>query len=154
MNVIDDAVDEVKTSEGFRSHMYKCPAGKNTIGYGWNLDEGITKEEAEAIVRMRVNRLHRTMMNTFSYYRHLPSLVQRVLLDMAYNMGFAKLLNFKKMWAALSEHDYAEAANEILDSKYHRDFVKWAGGNIEITRSFKNSETVRNCRHVVKKEEA
>ena len=33
-----DLLSFVKTNEGFRSMPYKCPAGKWTIGYGFNMD--------------------------------------------------------------------------------------------------------------------
>lgn len=147
MSVITNALTDVKAREGFKSHMYKCPAGKNTIGYGLNLDEGITKEEAEAIAELRIKKIHNALKQSYRYFLDLPDGVQEVLLDMAYNMGLTKLFGFRKMWAALSMQDFLAASIEILDSKYHRDFVMWASGNIEITRSFKNAEKVRRMQH-------
>jgi len=38
----------IKLHEGFRTHPYRCTAGKLTIGYGRNLDDvGILETEAE-----------------------------------------------------------------------------------------------------------
>ena len=34
MNYSQDAIDLIKQSEGFSACDYKCPAGRNTIGYG------------------------------------------------------------------------------------------------------------------------
>jgi lysozyme len=149
--VLSNAMDRAMEQEGFRSHLYQCPAGYNTIGYGLNLDEGITRKEAEKLLEIRLRQLFMTLNNSFSYFKELPDPVKEVLLDMAYNMGFPKLLGFKKMWAALAKNDFLTASNEILDSKYHKDFVAWAGGNIEITRSFKNAERVRSCQYVATK---
>ena len=67
---------------------------------------------------------------------------------MAYNMGLPALFGFKKMWAALAIQDYLITSLEILDSKYNRDFVYLANGDIESTRSFKNAEAVRRLTHV------
>lgn len=44
----------IKLHEGLRLKPYKCPAGKLTIGYGLNLDGGITKEEAEILLSYRI----------------------------------------------------------------------------------------------------
>jgi len=39
-------IAELKRHEGFSEKMYKCPAGYNTIGYGWNVDAGIDRDLA------------------------------------------------------------------------------------------------------------
>ena len=31
-------IELLKKHEGFRDHVYRCTAGKKTIGYGYNLD--------------------------------------------------------------------------------------------------------------------
>jgi lysozyme len=43
-----------------------------------------------------------------------------VVIDMAFNVGVPRLTGFKKMWAALHCGDYAEAAKEMMDSKWAR----------------------------------
>ena len=40
---------------------------------------------------------------------------------MSYQLGFSGLLKFKKMFKALENMNYEEAANEMLDSKWHLD---------------------------------
>ena len=39
---------------------------------------------------------------------------------MAFNVGLPRLRGFKRMWAALENHDYEEAAKEMIDSKWAR----------------------------------
>ena len=87
------------------------------------------------------------LTQTFSYFITLPMPVQKALLDMAYSMGLPALFGFRKMWAALARKDYLIASLEILDSKYHRDSVHRAKGDIESTESFKNAEKVRRVAH-------
>ena len=41
-----------------------------------------------------------------------------ILAALAYNMGMPRLLGFKKMIDALKRRDFADAANELLCSKY------------------------------------
>ena len=45
---IQDAMQMTKNFEGYSPHLYRCPAGYLTIGYGRNIEKrGISKEEAE-----------------------------------------------------------------------------------------------------------
>ena len=37
---------------------------------------------------------------------------------MAFNLGYAGLLQFRQMWSALERHDYDEAARQMLDSRW------------------------------------
>jgi lysozyme len=55
-------IDLIKTHEGLRLNVYQCTAGKNTIGYGRNLDDnGISKDEADFMLRNDVKET--TVMN-------------------------------------------------------------------------------------------
>lgn len=146
-NVVTRALENIKKFEGFRKLMYKCPAGANSIGYGFNIDKGMTEPEAEALAWVGLMTCYNGLIQTYTIFTELPEVIQEVLLDMGYNMGLSKLLGFKRMWLALYERDYLAASLEILDSKYHRDFVNWANGNIESTRSYKNAEKVRRAEH-------
>jgi len=50
----------------------------------------------------------------------LDAVRQRVVIDMAFNIGVPRLTGFKKMWAAIHCGDYEEAALEMMDSKWAR----------------------------------
>ena len=43
---------------------------------------------------------------------------QRVMANMAFNLGINRLLKFKKFLGALQEHDFETAAVEMMDSKW------------------------------------
>ena len=43
---------------------------------------------------------------------------QRVIIDMAFNMGVPRLNKFVKMWKAIDEQDFAEAKVQMLDSRW------------------------------------
>lgn len=107
----------LKKHEGFRSTPYRCTAGKLTVGYGINLDAGISEEEANLLL---CHRIHSTEIKLASYewYRSLDENRRDVLANMAYNLGLAGLLKFKNMIAALEDKDYNKAAEEMLDSKW------------------------------------
>ena len=48
-------IEYLKQEEGFRSKPYKDSEGVLTIGYGLNLSEGITRAEAEWLLRSRLD---------------------------------------------------------------------------------------------------
>lgn len=62
MQVSQKGIDLIKKFEGFRPTPYKCPAGKNTIGYGHVIEAKpfltyVTQEEAEIILRKELIRI-------------------------------------------------------------------------------------------------
>lgn len=111
-------IDQLKEDEGFSAIPYLCTAGHLTIGYGLNLDSGITEEEADTLLRLRVNEIDETLDSTFHWYAHLDIPRQGVIIHMVYNLGLEKFKGFKRLIAALVIKDYATAADEMLDSKW------------------------------------
>ena len=113
------ALEELKKEEGFSNKIYKCPAGKNTIGFGRNLDDvGITKEEAEYLLKNDIMKCDRELSELIPFYDKLNPARQYVILSMCFNLGFSGLLKFKKMLKAVREEDFTKASIEMLDSKW------------------------------------
>lgn len=111
----------IKDFEGVRLRMYKCPAGKWTIGVGHNLeDNGITEDMADYILERDLREAEINVRTKFPTYYKLNEARQFVLVDMCFNMGIAKLLTFKKMLSALAKGEYPTAAREMQDSKWYR----------------------------------
>lgn len=114
----------LKVHEGFRSRPYHCTAGKLTIGYGLNLEAGITEDEATYLLKNRVNKLQTELAN-LSFWSDLSGVRRAVLIDMAYNLGINGLFKFRKMMAALANRDFDKAAAEMQDSRwYHQVGVR------------------------------
>jgi lysozyme len=127
-------LDHIKVAEGFRAKPYTCPAGKLTIGYGFNIeDRGIPEEVAEFWL---AHELAETKMELWrsGFGTNISPARLHVLYDMAYNMGVPRLRQFKKMFAALSVHDYETASLEMLDSKWARQVGNRAKKLSEIMR--------------------
>lgn len=112
--------------EGYRKHMYTCTAGRKTIGYGFNLEVGMTEDEAFLLLQHRLNLLDEQLAYTLPFYTRLSAVRQDVLCDMAYNLGLAGLLKFRKMLAAVERSAWDMAAAEMLDSKWARQVGKRA----------------------------
>ena len=119
-------IDSVKEGEGLRLKPYRCTAGKLTIGIGRNLDDvGITEEEAEYLLKNDLERAEKDA-EKFPVYKKLNQNRKDVLIEMVFNLGYARLCGFKKMFSALEKGDYSEAANQMLDSNWHKQVGKRA----------------------------
>ena len=44
--------------------------------------------------------------------------VKLIVANMAFNLGMPRLNKFKKMWSAIEDEDYNNAAVEMLDSRW------------------------------------
>jgi len=110
---------DLERDEGLRLKVYKCTSGKNTVGIGRNLDDlGITKAEAYMLLGGDIDRISAELDKALPWWRSLSEPRQRALANLTFNLGIARLLGFPKMLAALKSGDYAEAARQLLDSRY------------------------------------
>jgi len=107
----------IKKYEGKRNYPYTDSVGKLTIGWGRNLENGISDEEAEMLFQNDFERA-KSELEGRSWYILQPPSVRHALIHMNFNMGFARLLTFKKMIQALINKDYPLAAREAFDSKW------------------------------------
>lgn len=110
---------QLKRHEGLRLKPYLCTAGKQSIGYGRNLEaKGITKGEAEYMLSVDIGDVMLELKNRLPIYQSLDSTRQAVLVNMGFNLGINGLLRFKNMVKALEAKDYAKAAAEMLNSNW------------------------------------
>lgn len=116
-----------KASEGTerlpngRHKLYKCPAGKMTIGWGFNIeDHGIDDSDAERFLNSALNSAQSEVSKLVKNWNALSSVRKSVLIDMCYNMGITKLRQFKKMIAAIEKEDWKKASAEMKYSAWFR----------------------------------
>jgi lysozyme len=108
----------IKQHEGYRQFRYLCTAGRNTIGYGRNLDDkGVSMPEAEELLKNDIDYYCAKLAQTVSSFNQLSDARQAVLIDIAFNCGLSGLMKFRKMLSAINNLDYALAAAEIIDSE-------------------------------------
>lgn len=131
-----DLLEKVTTEEGFRSRLYKCPAGKLTIGYGFNLEAvAMPKEVADLWISILLNDIRSELSSSLGkQFDALDQARQAVLIDMAYQMGVDGLLKFNRMLKSLFAGDYERASKDLLDSAYARQTPN---------RAYRNSESIK-----------
>lgn len=112
---------ELVRDEGIRLFPYRDTAGKITIGIGRNLsDVGVSSAEVQAMWLADVDRATAGLDRALPWWRTLSEDRQRVMVNMAFNMGIPKLLTFKRMLSAVKAGQYQAAAAEMLDSEWSR----------------------------------
>lgn len=115
----DLLIKELIRDEGLRLKPYRCTAGKLTIGVGRNLDDvGISHGEAEILLRNDVARSEADLDRHLPWWRTLDPVRQRVMVNMAFNLGIAGLLGFKNTLRAVETGQYLTAAQGMLASKW------------------------------------
>jgi lysozyme len=112
-------IRQLKLHEGVKLKAYKCTADKTTIGVGRNLDDlGITEEEADYLLANDIDRVKVALSREIPWMADLNDVRQRVLLDMAFNLGVSGLMQFKKTLKAIQDKDFERAGRMMLDSKW------------------------------------
>ena len=135
--------ERIKKHEGFRNTIYLDSLGKATIGYGHlitkadNFIEGkeYSKEELDALFDKDFDTACDQAMTLVGGFNICEDAVG-VIIEMVFQLGKTGVSKFKKFFEALNNQDYNEAANQMLDSNWHKQTPK---------RCEELSNTIRSC---------
>ena len=118
----DLLVGQIMRDEGLVLHEYKDTLGFSTIGYGRLIDKrkggGITKDEAEYLLFNDINKVIEELKHAIPWHTGLSLPRCAVLINMAFQLGTAGLLGFRRTLKLVEDGLYDEAAIEMLDSKW------------------------------------
>ena len=86
------AIEFTKASEGLRLKLYTCPAGKLTIGYGYNIEDlGIPQEIADRLFEISYLQAQKDAKTYLGHiWDHIGQTRQEVITDMSFNMGLSR----------------------------------------------------------------
>jgi len=111
--------NQLKFDEGVKNKPYKDSLGILTIGVGRNLESnGLSNDEIELMLSNDINRCEKDLRLYFAWYDQKKENVQMVLINMCFNLGISKLLQFKKTLELIQFDKFNEAAEEVLKSKW------------------------------------
>lgn len=141
--------EQLKIDEGWRDRPYKCPAGHNTIGYGWNMDVhplpkgiadylkahgNIKKDHGETLLSLSINLAAFECEHLYTGFESFPADKKDALINFMFNVGPGTAREFKKANAAINRGDWQTAAAEMKDSKWYRQVGQRAERIIKILR--------------------
>lgn len=99
----DRIIAQLDLHEGRRAFPYADTVGKLTIGVGHNLtDNGLSDAAIDFILNEDIEIHWKELIAKLPWVEQLDEVRQRVLLDMAFNLGVPGLLSFKNTLAAVS----------------------------------------------------
>lgn len=121
MQISQRGINLIKEFEGFRPTPYKCPAGKNTIGYGHVIEAKpfltrVTEEEAELILRNELRRVEVYLNSVIKQDVNLTQGMFDAIASLVFNWGYG---NFGKSLGLvrLNNKRYVLAAQEFFSKE-------------------------------------
>jgi lysozyme len=135
--------------EGYVGEIYLCSEGYPTFGIGhmvteadmehtWPVGTPVEDERILDVFKKDCEDAYIDACSLFLNFESNPLDVQRVLVNMAFNLGRSRLGKFKNLIAAVNAGNYANAADEMVDSRWYRQ-VKTRG--VELVDIMKGAQT-------------
>ena len=119
MSYLDILRPQLKTDEGYRTKPYEDTVGKLTIGVGRNLDDvGLHADEIDLMLTNDMAAAEKTARVLIPSFDSLSDARKAVVINMAFNLGQAKLGAFTNTLSAINEGRYGAAADEMLKSRW------------------------------------
>lgn len=119
---MSEFVSEITEDEGRRKQLYFDTAmpPRASIGVGRNLtDVGLSADEVDLLLRNDIDRAATGLDGRVTWWRALPNFAQRVMLNLAFNMGIGKLMGFPHFLAAMERQDWDAAKMELRSSLWY-----------------------------------
>ena len=128
---IEQLRDTLKIDEGCVNSVYLDHLNLKTVGIGHLLtewDEEYDKPVGTPVSEERVNELFDKDVQVtieeceqlFGNFQDLPEEVQQILANMMFNLGRSRLSKFRRLCKAVAQKDWQEAADQMEDSKWHK----------------------------------
>ena len=144
-NLIDTIKEDLVKHEGYVAEIYLCSENYPTFGIGhmvtdddmehtWPVGTPVTDERILQVFHDDCNAACTDASALFLNFSSHPDDVQRVLVNMAFNLGRNRLGKFKNMITAVNEGNYSKAADEMVDSKWYRQVKRRGEELVEIMR--------------------
>lgn len=109
---------QLERHEGVLQTPYIDSLGNLTVGIGHLQSKRISLPVLEALYADDVTEVERGLDLNLPWWRTLSDVRQRVLIDMAFNLGVQRLLGFVLTLKAIKSGEYTRAAKQMLASKW------------------------------------
>ena len=108
--------------EGEKLKPYKDSLEIWTIGVGHNLNNGISQAASRFIFKEDLKEAIDWLIGFFGphFWESISEGRKRALIDLRFNLGSSKFKGFKRLIAAVKNHEWHMAAYELTDSLWWR----------------------------------
>ena len=121
--MIEQLTAQLRRDEGTKAAAYQDHLGFWTIGVGRLIDSrktgaGLRPDEIDYLLRNDINDRVAALTKVLPWFDRLDEARRGVMINMAFQLGTAGLLGFKSTLALIAAGKYAEAAEQMLKSKW------------------------------------
>ena len=122
---------EIKRHEGEVLEIYMDSLGYKTLGvghlcqpedpeYSWEVGTAVSQEVVDMYYDNDFNKHLKEAIHVVGEedFENLPEAIQRVIVNMCFNLGGTRLSKFKNMLKACKEHNWIEMARQMEDSRW------------------------------------
>lgn len=121
--------------EGERLRVYRDSVGILTIGVGRNLETiGISEAESRILLDNDITRCLDEAAH-FPWFAGLDEVRQRAVLDLLFNLGFSRLLGFRRTLDYLAAGKYDSAAYALEQSRWYQQVGRRAKRIVAMVRT-------------------
>ena len=117
----------IKKNEGFSISPYKDQLGHPTIGYGHLILPHetylkVNKHNKAQLKEIFIQDFNRAVNDYKKFIKRKTynKKDEELLIEMVFQMGYPRVSKFKKTLKALDTGEFNAAANEMLDSRWHK----------------------------------
>lgn len=157
MGMLEEVIAELREEEGWRSLAYLDTKNNVTIGFGYNLGNissrngrlflspanGISEVVGEQLLLGKALEAFTALREQFPWVVDLDVVRQKVLVNMAYNMGPRALQRWPIFMGQIERGEYGAAARNMRRTPWCRDV-----GCSEGQRGWRLSEMMRTGKNV------
>lgn len=126
-----DIKSQLYRDEGKKKSVYKDSRGFDTIGCGRLVDArmnaGLSDTEIDYLLDNDIRDRKTNLALSLPWYLALDSVRQGVLVNMAFQLGLTKLLEFHNTLGYMKAHEFDLAATEMLNSDWAKETPERAG---------------------------
>ena len=142
---------ELTVDEGVKYEVYLDHLGLPTCGIGHliidsdpahGLDVGteIGEERVNELFEQDINITIDECKKLYYDFDELPEEAQLIICNMMFNMGRPRLSRFHKMKRAVDNREWEEAANQMKDSRWHKQTTNRCEELASIVANYKETE--------------
>ena len=125
--------EQIKRHEGEVLNIYEDSLGYKTLGvghlcqpndpeYDWAVGTSVSQEVVDMYYEDDFDKHYMEAIHVFGSHEdwdELPEVIQRVLVNMCFNLGGSRLSKFRNMLKACKEHNWKEMSVQMQDSRWY-----------------------------------